>query len=304
MSSVLYDAPGPKSRARSRLLSILGAVVILGGLIALIVVLGLPKASANGAVQPGLWDASRWDVFDDLLIWRSLAFGALATLRMAAVAAALALVIGVLFSFGRASETTWIRVPTTVILEFFRGMPVLLMMLFILLVFGTGSFWAGVAALAVYNGAIIGEALRAGINALPRGQREAGLAIGLTPLATRFRIEFPQAFRQMLPIIIAQLVVLLKDTSLAFIVGYDELLRAGLNNLGGFFGSRYQFSFFFIVLAIYLAMNLSLSWVARRIAKRTGPQAGKLIKPDDEPPVDPNLVDPRVLGAQSRSQGV
>ncbi|TDW28991.1 amino acid ABC transporter permease [Cryobacterium psychrophilum] len=301
MSSVLYDAPGPKSRARSRLLSIVGALIIAGGLVALIVVLGLPKASANGAVQPGLWDISRWDVFNDLLVWRTLGLGALATLRMAAVAAALALVLGVVFSFGRASETAWIRLPTTVVLEFFRGMPVLLMMLFILLVFGTGSFWAGVAALSVYNGAIIGEALRAGINALPRGQREAGLAIGLTPVATRFRIEFPQAFRQMLPIIIAQLVVLLKDTSLAFVVGYNELLRSGLNNLGGFFGNQYQFSFFFIVLAIYLTMNLSLSWVARRIAKRTGPQAGKLIQPDETPSVDPDVVGPHATGAQSRS---
>ncbi len=303
MSSVLYDAPGPKSRARSRLFSIVGAVIIFGGLAALIVVLGMPKTSANGAVQTGLWDASRWDIFGDLLVWRTLGLGALATLRMAAVAAAFALVIGVLFSFGRASETAWIRIPTTVILEFFRGMPVLLMMLFILLVFGTGSFWAGVAALAIYNGAIIGEALRAGINALPRGQREAGLAIGLTPVATRFRIEFPQAFRQMLPIIIAQLVVLLKDTSLAFVVAYEELLRSGLYNLSNFFGNQYKFSFFFIVLAIYLTMNLLLSWVARRIAKRTGPQTGKLIKPDDDPPVDPYVADPRALGAQSRTQG-
>ncbi|TFD08978.1 MULTISPECIES: amino acid ABC transporter permease [unclassified Cryobacterium] len=303
MSSVLYDAPGPKSRARSRLISVVGTIILAGGLLALIVVLGLPKTSANGAVQPGLWDISRWDVFNDLLVWRTLGLGALATLRMAAVAAVFALVIGVLFSFGRLSASAWIRVPTTVLLEFFRGMPVLLMMLFILLVFSTGSFWAGVAALSVYNGAIIGEALRAGVNALPRGQREAGLAIGLTPVATRFRIEFPQAFRQMLPIIIAQLVVLLKDTSLSFIVGYNELLRAGLNQLANFFGEQYKFSFFFIVLAIYLAMNLSLSWLARRIAKRTGPQAGSVTKDDSVPPIDPVQVDPRALGAQSRSQG-
>ena len=107
----------------------------------------------------------------------------------------------------------------------------------------------------------------------------------------------------MLPIIIAQLVVLLKDTSLAFVVAYEELLRSGLYNLSNFFGNQYKFSFFFIVLAIYLTMNLTLSWVARRIAKRTGPQAGKLIKPDDEPPVDPYRADPRALGAQSTSQG-
>jgi glutamate transport system permease protein len=254
--------------------SIVGAVVIVGLLVWLILALGAPKVSANGAVQPGLWDPTRWDVFLDVQVWRTLGNGALNTLRMAGVAAAFALALGVLFSFGRASETAWIRKPTSVILEFVRGMPVLLMMLFILLVFSTGSFWAGVAALALYNGAIIGEALRAGIKSLPRGQREAGLAIGLTPLATRFLIEFPQAFRQMLPIIIAQLVVLLKDTSLAFVVGYDELLRAGVNNLTNFFGNRYAFSFFLVVLAIYLTMNLLLSWVARIISRRTGSRSG------------------------------
>jgi glutamate transport system permease protein len=273
-TSVLYDAPGPRARRRSRLISIVGVLLIAGGLAWLIFALGAPKTSANGAVQPGLWDPTRWDVFNDLQVWRTLGQGALNTLRMAAVAAAIALALGIVFSFGRASEKDWIRVPTTIILEFVRGMPVLLMMLFILLVFSTGSFWAGVAALSLYNGAIIGEALRAGIKSLPRGQREAGLAVGLTPMATRFLIEFPQAFRQMLPIIIAQLVVLLKDTSLAFVVGYNELLRSGVYNLPNFFGNRYAFSFFFVVLAIYLTMNLLLSWVARIIARRTGSKAG------------------------------
>jgi glutamate transport system permease protein len=221
---------------------------------------------------------------------------------MAAVAAVIALALGVLFSFGRASENTWIRRPTTILLEFVRGMPVLLMMLFILLVFSTGSFWAGVAALSLYNGAIIGEALRAGIKSLPRGQREAGLAIGLTPMSTRFRIEFPQAFRQMLPIIIAQLVVLLKDTSLSFVVGYDELLRTGVYNLPGFFGNRYAFSFFFVVLAIYLTMNLLLSWVARIISRRTGSKAGQ-VTPTDATAVDPSLAASGLAGAALAAPG-
>ncbi|PXA70893.1 amino acid ABC transporter permease [Cryobacterium arcticum] len=280
MSSVLYDAPGPKARARSRVISVVGILLVAGVLLWLILAMGAPKPSANGAVQPGLWDPTRWDVFTDVQVWRSLGQGVLATLSMAGVAAVFALIIGVLFSFGRSADHKAIRIPTTIILEFVRGLPVLLMMLFILLVFATGAYWAGVAALAIYNGAIIGEALRAGIQSLPRGQREAGLAIGLTPLATRFRIEFPQAFRQMLPIIIAQLVVLLKDTSLAFIVGYSELLRVGVKNLPDFFGNRYAFSFFLVVLAIYLAMNLSLSWFARFIARRSGPKSGKLVEPE------------------------
>jgi glutamate transport system permease protein len=152
-------------------------------------------------------------------------------------------------------------------------MPVLLMMLFILLVFSTGSFWAGVLALGVYNGAIIGEILRSGIAALPRGQREAGLTIGMTPLATRFLIEFPQAVRNMLPIIIAQLVVLLKDTALAYVIGYDELLRL-VSKLSNFYGDRYRLSIFLVILVVYLATNLLLSWVARIVARRTGPGAG------------------------------
>jgi glutamate transport system permease protein len=284
MSSVLYDAPGPRARARSRVISVVGVILLLALLAWLILAMGAPKASANGAVQPGLWDATRWDVFTDVQVWRSIWGGVLATLQMAAVAAVFALIIGVLFSFGRTAEHKAIRIPSAIILEFVRGMPVLLMILFILLVFSTGAYWAGVSALAIYNGAIIGEALRAGIQSLPRGQREAGLAIGLTPLATRFRIEFPQAFRQMLPIIIAQLVVLLKDTSLAFVVGYSELLRVGVRNLPDFFGNRYLFSFFLVVLAIYLAMNLTLSWIARIVARRSGPKAGKLT------PAEPTLT--------------
>ena len=107
-------------------------------------------------------------------------------------------------------------------IEFFRGMPVLLMMLFILLVASTGAFWAVVIALILYNGALIGEILRAGLASLPRGQREAALCVGMREFQSKMLVEFPQAFRQMLPIIVAQLVVLLKDTSLGFIVALQR----------------------------------------------------------------------------------
>ncbi|MCW4386792.1 amino acid ABC transporter permease [Salinibacterium sp. SYSU T00001] len=295
MTSVLYDAPGPKARRRSLIISIVGVIVILGGLAALIAGLAAPRVSANGTEQPGLFDASRWDIFLDVQVWRFIGEGVLNTLRMAAVAAVFAIVVGILFSFGRSALTPWVRTPSTVLLEFFRGMPVLLLILFILLVFGVEPYWAGVGALALYNGAIIGEALRAGIQSLPKGQRESGLAIGLTPLRTRFIIEFPQAFRQMLPIIIAQLVVLLKDTALAYIVGYPELLRTTTTYIANFFGSRYVFSLFFVALAIYLTMNLLLSWVARLIAKRSGPKLGKTIgAASDKGEDDPQFIGGRV----------
>lgn len=275
MSTVLYDVPGPKARRLARIVGVVVALAVLAGLTALVVGLALPRTNAAGNPSPGYFDASRWDIVLDRAFWRAVGEAYLVgTLRMAAVAAVLAVVIGVLFSFGRTARLAVVRIPVTIVLEFFRGMPVLLMMLFVLLVFATGPYWAGVTALALYNGAIIGEILRSGIAALPRGQREAGLTIGLTPFATRMQIEFPQAVRNMLPIIIAQLVVLLKDTALAYVIAYPELLRL-VPNLSNFFGSGYRVTIFIIVLAIYLTMNLLLSWLARVVARRIGPGTGR-----------------------------
>jgi glutamate transport system permease protein len=267
--SVLYDVPGPKARRISLIASIIGGVVILIGLVAIFLYLAQPRANAGGVEQPGIFDPSRWDLLLDRAFWRFIWRGIQGTLQMAAVAAVGALVFGVILSMARTARLAIIRVPAIIVVEFFRGMPVLLMMLFILLVFSTGSYWAGVLALVLYNGAVIGEALRSGIGALPKGQRESGLAVGLTPLQVRFSIEYPQAFRLMLPIIIAQLVVLLKDTSLAFILGYNELINVGLRQGPTTFGAKYLFTLFFVVWAIYLIINMSLSAIARLVARRT-----------------------------------
>ncbi len=274
--SVLYDAPGPKTRRNSLIASIVAIIVIIAFFIWMYITLAAPRVNANGAVQPGTFDPSRWDIVARGDLWLSFGIGTLNTLRMAAVAAILAVAIGILFSFGRTSRFAVVRGVTGVILEFVRGIPVLLMIFFVFLVFAAGSYWSGVLGLAMYNGAIIGEALRAGVKSLPRGQREAGLAVGLTPIKTWTFIEFPQAFRQMLPIILAQLVVLLKDTSLAFIVSYPELART-IGNNRNFFGSRYMFTLFAIGLAIYLVLNLTMSWLARFVARRSGPRLGKAL---------------------------
>jgi glutamate transport system permease protein len=270
-TNVLFDVPGPKARRRSLIVSIVATVGLAVALVFLFLTLAAPRVSANGIESPGMFDPTRWDILTDGRMWNAILQRGLllGTLKMAAAAAVLALIFGVVFSFARTANTRFVRIPAAVLLDFFRGMPVLLMMLFILLVFSTEAYWAGVAGLAIYNGAIIGEALRSGIQSLPKGQRESGLAIGLTPVQTRFMIEFPQAFRQMLPIIIAQLVVLLKDTSLAYIIAYPELLNIGLRQLPTTYGNRYFFTFFFIVLVVYLSVNLLLSWVARVVAHRT-----------------------------------
>jgi glutamate transport system permease protein len=280
-ASVLFDTPGPRTRRRSTIASIIVVVVIAAGLAWIVYTLAQPRDS-SGITLPWYFDESRWDVFVEPDLWVRVGEGLLNTLRAAAVAAVMAIVVGIVFAMLRTSALAVVRIPTTIVLEFFRGMPVLLMMLFILLVASTGAFWAVVLALGLYNGAIIGEALRAGLAALPRGQREAGLSLGMTPLQTKVSIEFPQAFRQMLPVIIAQLVVLLKDTSLGFIVGYNELIRTTMNGLGSALGNRYLFSLFLVTLVIYLIVNLSLSAVARRLARRRSP--GKLLAKDQITP--------------------
>ncbi len=265
MSAVLYDVPGPRTRRNSRLVS-----WVITGVLA--VVIGYSLFTLGGQ---GLFDADRWDIFSDPLVWLDL-LGALGnTLTAALYAAVLAILLGVVLSLLRMSEHRLVRIPVSILLELLRGMPVLLMMVFFWGVLRLDPFLAVVVALALYNGAIIGEALRSGLLSLPRGQREAGLAIGLRSLQTRLSVEFPQAFRTMLPIIVAQLVVLLKDTSLGYIVSAPELIRRGRLTAEYFGASQYGFSIFVLMVAMYLTVNLTVSAIARRLGKRRIPRSRK-----------------------------
>ena len=261
MSSVLYDVPGPKARRISLIGSIVGSVLILGLLAWIVMTLA----------QQGIFEGRRWQIFTRADVWMLLANGLSATLSAAALAAVIAFPLGLLLCLLRISDAAIIRIPTRVVLEFLRGMPVVLMMLFVLLVFATSSFIAVVAGLVLYNAAIFAEIIRAGIQSLPRGQREAGLAIGLTSFQSRLTIELPQAIRRMLPSLVAQLVVLLKDTSLGYIVAYAELLRA-VQVMADFLGPQFLFPVFFVAAAIYIAINLAVSrlaiWIERHGSKK------------------------------------
>lgn len=261
MTSVLYDVPGPKARRVSLIGSVIGVVAIAGLLWWAISILA----------QQGIFEPERWAVFQIPDVWVLIGNGIGATLTAAAVAAVIAFPLGLVLCLMRISDVAWIRIPTRIVLEFLRGMPVVLMMFFVLLVFATGSFTAVVAGLVLYNSAIFAEIIRAGIQSLPKGQREAGLAIGLTSFASRRSIELPQAIRRMLPSLVAQLVVLLKDTSLGYIVSYEELLRK-VQIMADFLGPDYLFPVFFVAAAIYIAINFSVSrlaiWIERRGSKK------------------------------------
>jgi glutamate transport system permease protein len=265
MSSVLYDAPGPRARRRAMLGSIIGGAFVL-----LVLVLVYRQLDERGQ-----WEAERWQVFTDPPmgqtaddVWNSLLVTGLgATAKAAGVAALLAAVSGVILSIGRMARPALIRLPTTVVIEFFRGLPVVLMMFFGVIAIGLPIFWGVVFGLVVYNSAIIAEILRAGVASLPKGQSEAAYAVGLTRSQTLFTILLPQAIRRMLPSLVSQLVVLLKDTSLGFIIGYAELLRRIQTNTQ-FFGQRYWFQFFVVGAAIYITVNFVLSRLAVTLERR------------------------------------
>jgi glutamate transport system permease protein len=282
MSSVLFDAPGPKARSRYRLLGVLTALVIL--LIIGFVILRFAES--------GQFDAKKWQLFTFPLVQQTIAQALGATLSAFATAAVLSLILGVLLAFGRLSDRKWISLPCYGFTELFRAVPLLILMMIFYYglptvgVQGITPFIAVVAGLVLYNGSVLAEVFRAGIESLPRGQSEAGYAIGLPKSAVMTSILLPQAVRAMLPVIISQLVVILKDTALGFIVTYNEILFQAK-----FFGSQIQYGSPIIPAAIvaavlYVGMCLILAALAKWLEKRLSRKPGAAVIPASAVPVE------------------
>lgn len=256
MTSVLYDVPGPKAILRNRLIGVATVAVVLGAL----------GFIGYRFYESGQFDASRWYVFTFSAVWQQI-FEALGrTLAAFGLAAVLSITLGFILAIGRMSDRAWIRVPVTALTEFFRAVPVLVFMM--LLYYGLpvvgikmDAYWAVVLALMVYNGSVLAEVLRAGVESLPRGQKEAGYAIGLTKSGVMQLILLPQAIRAMLPVIVAQLVVTMKDTALGFIITYPELLYFAKQLMSQ--QGRPVLQSAFVIGGIYIVMCLILSGIAK-----------------------------------------
>lgn len=264
MSSVLYDVPGPRAIARNRILGVATIAVV---------------AAVFGWViwrfaATGQFSAEKWELFGYSAIWVRILDGVVATLAAFAAAAVGALVLGFVLAIGRLSDHAWIRVPVGWITEILRAIPVLIFMM--LLYYGLPvagikmePYWAVVIALVAYNGSVLAEVIRAGVESLPRGQSEAGYAIGLRKAGVLRLILLPQAIRAMMPVIVAQLVVTLKDTALGFIITYQELLYViKLLGSNAAYGSPLIPSAI-VGGSIYVAMCLVLSYIAYRLEQRT-----------------------------------
>lgn len=275
--AVLYDAPGPRARRRSLIGTVIAGILLLG-----VVALVFKRLADQGQFDMELW-GPLIDPNDDSFpaVWRLIRSGLTATLAAAGLAIVLSLALGTLIGTARMMLGRVLRIPLIGFVELFRGLPVVITIFFVWQVLpelgidvaplpGSNGLWFLVIGLTLYNSVIIAEILRAGVASLPRGQGEAARAIGMTEGQTMRMVLLPQAFRTMLPALISQLVVVLKDTSLAAVLGlYTELLRRG-NLIALNLDNPIQT--LFVVGLIFILINFALSklavWTERRLSQR------------------------------------
>ncbi|MFJ4897840.1 amino acid ABC transporter permease [Streptomyces sp. NPDC088727] len=257
-ATALYDIPGPLTRRRHLVYGVVSTVLILA-LVGWVIYL---------LFDTDQFTSAKWSPFEYKGIQELLLRGLGNTLKAFAYAAVLSLALGAVLAVGRLSDHRPVRWVATVLVEFFRAMPVLVMIFFIFVALKVQPLPALVAGLTLYNGSVLAEVFRSGINSVERGQHEAAFALGMRKTQVTTFVLAPQAVRAMLPTIISQLVVALKDTSLGYLITYEEFLHAGkliASNLD------YDLPFIPVVMVIspiYIGMCMLLSWFATWVAKR------------------------------------
>lgn len=282
-ASVLYDTPGPKAVVRNRVYAVVGSLAIIA-----LIAVSIVRLSDKGHLAPEMWD-----IFNYSGIRQNIADALVATLKAFGLAAIGSLFLGVVLAVGRLSDHKPVRWVSATFIELFRSIPLLITIYAIWVGFLTDySMWALALGLSVYNGCVQAEVLRAGVNSVPKGQTEAAYALGMSKTQVMVSVLIPQAVRAMLPTIIGQLVVTLKDTSLGFIILYPELLQtARLIASNTQVNGQYPYvSTIAVIGTIYIAMCLLLSALATWIEKR-GRRARKSSGPGDTP---------ETIGAPSR----
>ncbi|MFI1796421.1 amino acid ABC transporter permease [Streptomyces sp. NPDC020379] len=257
-TTALYDIPGPQARRRHLVYGVVAAAAILGLLAWFVYLL----------FDTHQFTAQKWDPFTYKGIQELLLRGLGNTLKAFAYAAVLSLALGGVLATARLSEHRPVRWIATLVVEFFRAMPVLVMIFFVFVALKVQPLPALVTGLTLYNGSVLAEVFRTGVNSVERGQREAAYSLGMHKTQVMTFVLVPQALRAMLPTIISQLVVALKDTSLGFLITYEEFLHAGkliASNLD------YGLPFIPVVMIIspiYIGMCMILSWLAHWAARR------------------------------------
>ncbi len=313
-ASILYDAPGPKARRFSLIVSIITSTVVLIGAYFLIY---------KPLADQGQFTAEKWGPLLDpsnavfSQVWSRIGFGARQTLFAAGLAITFSLLFGTLLAVLRvqlrsARKHRFATNPalspvligsvalgnglTRVIVEIFRGIPVVITVFFVARLGPSVGFnvdnpmWYLVIGLTIYNMIVLGEILRSGMTGLPGGQAEAAAALGLSTFQTTRMILLPQAFRLMMPALISQLIVVLKDTSLGFLISYEEVLNVGKQLVGVLDNPLQMYA---VIGVLFILVNYALSKLAHYVQHRL--ERRRDIKPGELPHVPPSVADAELL---------
>lgn len=263
-ATVLYDAPGPKAKARNNII----AAVFIAAIIAVVVYVVIVLAGNDQLT------GEKWSPFVTGTTWTTYILpGLWGTLKAAILSIILALILGSVLGIGRLSDHAWVRGLSGVFVEVFRAIPVLILMIFAYYLFADYAifpssqlaFAAVVTGLTLYNGSVIAEILRSGINSLPKGQTEAAMALGLRKSQMMRIILLPQAITAMLPALISQMVIALKDSALGYAIGYVEVVRSGIQS-ASYYGN--YLPALIVIAVVMIVINFALSSFAVYLERR------------------------------------
>ena len=266
LRDILYEPPGPRARRRIAAATAVSAVLLVIG-----AVLVVRQFAVTGQLN-----ARYWSFIAKPTTWVFLGKGLAGTLKAALTAGALTFCMGMLLMLGRISSSRPLRAVSMALIEFSRGVPTLLYIYFFFLAapqlgLKLPSFWKIALPVAISAAGVVAEVLRSGVNAVPRGQTEAALSLGMTGGSVFFKIVFPQALRYVVPALISELVIVLKDTTFAYVVNYPDLMqnaRVLISNYDALL------SVYLVAAVIYILINYALNKLAAAVARRTAP-AGK-----------------------------
>ncbi len=257
---LLYEPPGPKAQRRIRVFTALSLLIIAG-----LLVLMVRQFAATGQFA-----AKYWSFFARASTWRFLGQGLLTTLRAALTGALIAFALGFVLMRGKLRGNPVLRSVSAALIEFTRGVPTLLFIYFFFLVvpqtgWRLSAFWKITLPCAISACGVVAEALRSGVHAVPKGQTEAALSLGLTPTRLFYKVIFPQAIRFVIPSLIAELVIVLKDTTFAYVVTCDDLMQNAKVLISNYDA---MLSVYLVVAVIYILINYLLNRLSDRLAAR------------------------------------
>ncbi|MEU6828074.1 amino acid ABC transporter permease [Nocardia beijingensis] len=263
-ASVLFDTPGPKARLRNNVYSLLVVIAVAGA----------GWVLYRGFADKGQFTAEKWKPFLEAEVWSTyLLPGLRGTVVAALLSIVLALIVGMIFGILRLSDHRVVRWIAGTVVEVARAIPVLILMIFLFAVYSQYDVFqsedlalaAVVTALTVYNGSVIAEIVRAGIRSLPKGQTEAAVALGLRKNQLMRLILLPQAITAMLPALVSQMVVALKDSALGYQITYVEIVRSG-QQLGA--AEQNTIPALIVIAIVMIALNSALTLVATKLERR------------------------------------